>query len=146
MKRIWMSLLFFSLMGLSLHAQEALKSKDKAAIMKALKEQQKAWNQADIPTFMEGYWQSDSLVFVGSSGPQYGWQTTYDNYFVRYPDKAAMGQLEFSVLRLEKLGSKSAFMIGKWYLTRDIGDVGGYFTLVWKKIDGKWLIVSDHTS
>ncbi|MEM6347490.1 MAG: nuclear transport factor 2 family protein [Bacteroidota bacterium] len=114
--------------------------------MKALQDQQKAWNQADIPTFMEGYWKSDSLVFVGASGPQYGWQTTHDNYFVRYPNKTAMGQLEFSVLRLEKLGSKSAFMIGKWYLTRDIGDVGGHFTLVWKKIDGRWLIVSDHTS
>lgn len=134
------------LLGLNLCAQDALKPKDETAIMKALHDQQKAWNQADIPTFMEGYWKSDSLVFTGSTGPQYGWQTTYDNYFKRYPDKASMGQLEFDVLRLEKLGSKSAFMIGRWHLTREIGDVGGYFTLVWKKIDGQWLIVSDHTS
>ncbi|MEL6593644.1 MAG: nuclear transport factor 2 family protein [Bacteroidota bacterium] len=140
---LWILLLVFCVNAI---AQDALKPKDETAIRKALMDQQAAWNNADIPTFMEGYWKSDSLVFTGSSGPTYGWQTTYDNYFKRYPNKQAMGQLNFDILRLEKLSPKSAFVIGRWHLTREIGDVGGYFTLVWKKIDGQWVIVSDHTS
>ena len=27
-----------------------------------------------------------------------------------------------------------------------VGDVGGYFTLLMKKVNGKWLVVRDHTS
>jgi ketosteroid isomerase-like protein len=146
MRKLLLLWLLTALFGLDLSAQEALKAKDQKAILEVLQVQQEAWNRADIPAFMEGYWRSDSLTFMGSDGPNYGWQTTLDNYQKRYPDQAAMGKLEFGVLRLEKLGPKSAFMIGRFHLTREIGDLSGYFTLVWKKIGGQWLIVSDHTS
>ncbi len=146
MKSLFLFISLFLWTALTLQGQEALKPKEEAAIRAVLATQQDAWNRADVPAFMEGYWKSDSLTFLGGDGPKYGWQTTLDNYYVRYPDKAAMGQLRFDVLRLEKLGSRSAFMMGRWYLTRSIGDVGGYFTLIWKKIEGNWVIVSDHTS
>jgi ketosteroid isomerase-like protein len=31
-------------------------------------------------------------------------------------------------------------------LKRTIEDSYGHFTLIWKKINDKWLIISDHTS
>ncbi|MEZ4829900.1 MAG: hypothetical protein R3C61_27000 [Bacteroidia bacterium] len=46
-------------------------------------------------------------------------------------------------MRLEKLDKSTAFLIV--HLKRD-RRLSGYFTLVWKKIGGKWVIVSDHTS
>ena len=42
--------------------------------------------------------------------------------------------------------SDIAFLIGEYYLTRSTENSNGYFTLFWKKIDNKWLIISDHTS
>ena len=54
----------------TLHAQ------DKQAILKLMNDQQTAWNNGDIETFMQGYWKSDSLVFVGKATPLYGWQST----------------------------------------------------------------------
>ena len=31
-------------------------------------------------------------------------------------------------------------------LYRDRDTIGGHYTLVWQKIDGQWVIISDHSS
>ena len=108
--------------------------------------QQIAWNKANIESFMDFYWKNDSLKFIGSSGITYGWQKTLDNYKKRYPTAEAMGQLTFTILETEQLSTKSIFLIGKWNLKYTDKEVGGYFTLFWKKLNGKWVIVMDHTS
>jgi ketosteroid isomerase-like protein len=120
----------------------------KQAILKVLSIQQDAWNRGDIDGFMQGYWKSDSLVFVGKTAPSYGWQTTLDHYKKSYPDKATMGTLNFTIVKVDVMDKTNAFVLGGWHLKRDSnkGDVGGYFTLWFKKIDGVWVIVCDHTS
>ena len=118
---------------------------EKEAILKVMNQQEQDWNNGDITTFMQGYWQSDSLMFVGKNGIKLGWQATLENYKKSYPDKSTMGKLSFKIEKLE-VENQAAFMLGKWNIKRDNGDIGGYFTLYWKKIDGKWTIVLDHTS
>ncbi|AXE17977.1 DUF4440 domain-containing protein [Runella rosea] len=120
---------------------------DEKAILKILQKQEADWNAGDVNSFMEGYWKSDSLAFIGAKGPTYGWKNTLENYKVRYPDRATMGTLKFTILRLNALDKNAYFVIGKWHLTRpEKGDIGGHYTLVFRKIGRKWLIVSDHTS
>jgi ketosteroid isomerase-like protein len=121
---------------------------DRAAILKVLSTQQDAWNRGDIDGFMQGYWKSDSLIFVGKTAPSYGWQTTLDHYKKSYPDKATMGTLIFTIVKVNVMAKTNAFVLGGWHLKRENnkGDVGGYFTLWFKKIDGLWVIVCDHTS
>jgi ketosteroid isomerase-like protein len=125
-----------------------LKAQDKQAIIKLMDDQRLAWNRGDIEGFMQGYWKSDSLMFVGQKGPTRGWQNTLDNYKRGYPSKAAMGQLAFDILKVDVLDPKNAFVYGAWYLKRegDNKNIGGYYTLWFKKIDGLWKIVVDHTS
>lgn len=115
-------------------------------IKAAMADQQIAWNNGDIPGFMEHYWRSDQLQFVGSAGPTYGWQNTLDNYKKRYPDKTAMGKLTFTILQVDKRSSKVYSVVGKYHLARSIGDLEGHFLLIWKKIGGKWLIQADCTN
>lgn len=115
--------------------------------IKALMEQQtKAWNQGDLEAFMATYWKSDSLLFIGKTGVNYGWQKTLDNYKKSYPDKTAMGQLNFNLLEFRKLAPDAYFVVGKWHLTRTIGDLSGHFTLIIRMISGEWKIVADHSS
>jgi hypothetical protein len=122
-------------------------SKDEQQILSILDAQSKAWNEGKIDQFMKGYWQSDSLMFIGSSGINYGYDATLKNYYKRYPDRDAMGQLTFTILKLNRISDDSYFVIGKWFLKREKnGDVGGHFTLLWKKIKGEWVIVADHSS
>jgi len=126
---------------------QTLSENDKIAIHNVMAQQEKCWNAGDIDCFMNGYWRSDSLKFIGRKGLTYGWQQTLDNYKENYPDKAAMGQLKFDILSTELLSEGAVLLIGKWHLKReDNEDLGGHFSLNWKKIDNKWLIISDHSS
>lgn len=142
-------LTLFLLATLPAHSQSVAKtaSASRRAILQTLKRQTEDWNTGRIDKFMDGYWPSDSLTFVGKAGITYGYRATLDNYKKRYPDRASMGTLKFDVLQLDLVGSDVAYVIGKWHLTRPkVGDAGGYFTLVWRKINNRWRIVSDHTS
>jgi len=121
-------------------------AQDKEAIVKVMRDQQTAWNKGDLVTYMDGYWKSDSLMFISSRGPNYGWQQTLNGYKRGYPDKAAMGQLTFKIVKVELLGDKDAFVLGGWNLKREKDAPGGYFTLWFRKINGEWKIVCDHTS
>jgi ketosteroid isomerase-like protein len=121
------------------------KNSDIQIVLQQMKIQEDAWNNGKIPEFMNYYWKSDSLKFIGKKGITYGWQQTLDNYLKSYPDKTAMGILKFSIKEATQLSPESIYIIGSWDLQRE-KPVGGYFTLLWKKIDGKWVIVADHTS
>lgn len=111
-----------------------------------LKNQEEDWNKGDIEAYMKGYWNSDSLLFIGKRGPKYGWKTTLENYRKSYPDKKAMGFLKFDFLNIEIFSKTEAVVIGKWQLTKDSETPQGYFSLVLKKIKGEWKIVIDHSS
>jgi uncharacterized protein (TIGR02246 family) len=121
-------------------------TKDELAIREVMDKQVKAWNSGDIDAFMTTYWKNDSLLFVGSKGPIYGWQTTLESYKKSYPDTVAMGKLDFNILQIKLLSDHYSFILGKWHLTRSAGDTGGYFTLLFRKIKKQWVIVADHTS
>ena len=137
------SILFFLLM---ITATFTLKAQDKEAILKVLSTQQAAWNRGDLEGFMQGYWRSDSLLFVGKAAPTHGWQATLDNYKKGYPDKAAMGILTFDIMKVDLLDATNAFILGSWKLKREKDTPGGYFTLWFRKINGEWKVVVDHTS
>jgi hypothetical protein len=128
------------------NSQDGDNSISEKSIRVVLSEQEKAWNIGDIEAYMQGYQKSDSLKFIGKNGIQFGWQKTLDNYHKSYPDKAAMGILRFDIVKIDVLSVSSAFVIGKWALTREKGNISGYFTLLFKLIDGKWVIVCDHSS
>jgi len=130
----------------SVYAQKKVSQKDSLDIVKTLFKQQADWNSGDIDAFMEGYFKSDELVFSGSSGPIYGWEATRDRYKKSYSSRLLMGQLEFEVLSMIQLCPTVIQLQGSFYLTRDIEDSSGFFTLIWLQKEGNWLVISDHTS
>jgi ketosteroid isomerase-like protein len=115
-------------------------------IRNIMAEQEACWNNGDLECYMQGYWKSNELVFVGSGGPRYGWQVTLNNYKSSYPTPAAMGTLKFDILKLQPIGKKNYLVIGKWSLKRERDNPQGHFSLVWEKINGKWKIIADHSS
>lgn len=120
--------------------------KDKQAILDVLEMQRTEWNKGNLETFMQGYVKSDSLLFVGSSGPTYGWQKTLDNYKKTYAGKAGMGVLTFGIKKVDFLSTDVAFVLGSWHLKREKDEPQGYFTLLFKRLNGEWKIFVDHSS
>lgn len=127
-------------------AGPAQPGKDEKEIRDLMARQAIAWNQGNIDAFMKGYWESDSLLFIGKSGVTNGYQNTLANYKKGYSDTAKMGKLFFDILEVRKLSADYCWVLGKWFLKRSIGDVGGHYTLLFRKIKGHWLIVADHSS
>jgi ketosteroid isomerase-like protein len=121
-------------------------NKDEQAIRGILANQTKAWNKGNLNAFMVGYWENDSLVYIGKNGPTYGYATTLNNYKKNYPDTSHMGKLEFQLISVKPLNTNHYFVIGKWHLTRTVGDASGYFTLLFRKINGEWKAIADHSS
>lgn len=121
-------------------------SKDEQQVRNLLETQVSAWNRGNIDEFMIGYWNNDSLMFIGKTGVTYGYTNTLNNYKKGYSDTAQMGKLKFDILQVKKIASDAYFVVGKWFLKRTVGDIGGHYTLLFRKIKGKWVIVADHSS
>lgn len=127
-------------------ATTAFAKTDREQILHVLDVQRAAWNSGSIDEYMQGYWNNDSLVFVGKNGPTYGYTATLERYKKSYSDAAKMGQLHFDILQVKQLSADYYFVLGKWALTRTAGDLSGSFTLLFRKIKGEWKIVADHSS
>ena len=138
------SILFISITFLSISA--FCQTKDETEVRNLLTRQNQAWNRGDIDAFMIGYWENDSLMFIGKSGVTYGYKNTLSNYKRNYPDTTVMGKLTFTLIQVKQLSPEYFHVTGKYYLTRTIGDASGHFTLVFRKINGKWVVISDHSS
>lgn len=119
---------------------------DAQQIAKVLQTQRAAWNAGDIPGFMEGYAKLPTLRFASGGNVTYGWQETLQRYQAHYPDHAAMGTLTFTDLDTTLLSPEAALVFGRWRLKTDKGEPNGLFTLLFRKREGRWYIVADHTS
>lgn len=108
--------------------------------------QQEAWNRFDIDAFMEGYWRSDSLKFIGSSGIRSGWEATRERYIETYGSPEKMGALTFEILSLQPLGVDHCLLTGRYRLVRQSDSPTGIFTLVFGRTASGWNILYDHTS
>ena len=121
MKKLVISSLFF-VFAINLFAQRSQSD----LILKLLEDQRQAWNRGDLNEYMQGYNQSDSLLFVGKSGPQYGWNNTLKNYKKSYPNKSAMGYLSFDIKEIKMISADHAFVLGAWHLKREKDEPKGY--------------------
>ena len=142
MKKICLLICFTTALAGVVFAQNA----DEKAIRKVLDDQIYFWNKADLDNFVKGYWNNDSVMFIGSKGIVYGYQNTLNRYKQSYSDTAKMGKLSFTILHVNKLSPDIYFVVGKFFLKRSVGDAEGHYTLVFRKINGEWKIISDHSS
>ncbi|WP_276499711.1 YybH family protein [Pontibacter litorisediminis] len=144
----WLALGLLS-MSACKSSQTAISAADATAeVRQVLEEQAACWSAGDLECYMQGYWKSDSLLFVGSRGLTYGWQQTLDNYKRGYPDVAAMGKLRFDLKEMRQLSPETMLVVGKWHLQRapKTGDMEGHFSVIFRRFPDGWKIIADHSS
>ena len=111
-------------------------------------EQEESWNKGNIEDFMKKYWRNDSLIFIGKSGINYGWNKTTSNYKKSYPSRNSMGLLHFNNIKCLPINDTTHIISGQWNISRldSSKNIGGYYSLMWIKKEDGWRIVYDHTS
>lgn len=119
---------------------------DVAEVCDVLERQEAAWNEGDIYGFMQGYWQSEDLRFASGGTVTTGWEPTLRRYLVRYDSRTRMGELDFTGVDVDQISPDSAIAFGRWQLFRESDAPSGLFTLLFRRIEGEWVIVHDHTS
>jgi hypothetical protein len=116
------------------------------AIKKVIDTQQECWNNGDIDGFMEGYWNSEKLIFTSlNHKPVCGWNNTLERYRNSYPTKESMGKLNFEILDLTLTSNSTSTIKGKWELIRENDKPNGLFWLEINKFEKEWLITKDST-
>ena len=140
-------LVLLGVQGASGAGSGAAASGAEKAIRGVLDAQAAAWNRGDLPGFMGGYWRSPELTFYSGNGVTSGWDATLARYQKRYQSPGTeMGKLDFSDLEIHPSGDM-AWVGGHWHLKMSGGkDLGGVFTLIFRKFPDGWKIVHDHTS
>ena len=125
---------------------QSRKEADIAAITAVLEAQDAAWNRGDIDGFMDGYWKSPDLRFASGGTVARGWDATNARYHATYGTPEKMGTLITSDYEIVVLSPDAAVAHGRWKLERAGDTPSGLYTLVMRRIDGDWKIVSDTTT
>lgn len=128
------------------YAKAAVGDSIPAAVEAVLRTQEEAWNRGDIEAFMEHYSKTADLTFSSGGKTTRGWTETLNRYKEKYPGPEKMGKLKLSGLEITPLGDSAALVLGQWNVERDSEPLSGNFSLVLRKVEGRWLIVHDHTS
>lgn len=145
MKKLTFKIVFFSFLIFLVSCKSTNHCNE---IYNLMEQQEDAWNNGNLENFMNVYWKNDSLVFIGKSGINYGWDKTFSNYKNSYKSKEQMGTLEFKNIICNHINDSTHIVTGKWSLKRNnsIGNINGYYSLIWVKKQTGWKITYDHTS
>jgi ketosteroid isomerase-like protein len=129
-------------MGFSIDQSKSIRR----AVEAILRAQEVAWNAGNLDAFMEHYWKSEALTFSSGGKTTRGWHETLTRYRERYPTPEKMGRLKLNGLEITPLGNSAALVLGQWSLERESEPLSGNFSLLVRKLEGRWLIIHDHTS
>jgi len=105
-----------------------------------------AWNRGNIDGYLAAYWHSDKVRWVSEGTVRYGFETIAAACKARFDSPDNMGRLEVADLEIQFLGERDALVFGAWTQTTHTAGPHGVFTVHLKRIEGEWLIVSDHSS
>jgi beta-aspartyl-peptidase (threonine type) len=122
-------------------------SAEREAVLAVLREQEESWNRGDLEAFARGYLDSPNVTFFTGSTALRGHAALLERYRKRYASEGReMGRLSFGELEVEVLSPTAAITRGRWRLKTSKEELGGLFTLVFRKSSSGWRIVHDHTS
>lgn len=139
--KMWIAICFMAI------ACAAIADSETDRIRAIIQQQRDAWNRGDLAGFVQFYDNTGMMVFITGEEPIRSPADLQKRYEKRYgtSDKK-FGKLDFSDVKVELLSDQLARAYGKWTVTQDSKTSTGWFSLLWRKKDGQWRIIHDHSS
>ena len=143
----WSTLALTALLAISLPASASDESADVATAIRAVMAATSgAWNRGDLSGYMASFARSERTRHIFNRDITVGHSAIEARFRARYPDPSDMGTISNSDLDISVLASDAASAFARWTFERDGKTFAGVFTLIFRHIDGKWLIVHDHST
>lgn len=124
-----------------------LRRADEAGIHENLRRGMECWNEGSVDCYMAvTYPATDSVLTISKSGMTYGYETIRQNYLKYFP-KDKMGKLHFDQVKMIRMSDEYYYVIGRFHLTypEPAPMLSGSFSTIMQKIDGVWMVISDHS-
>ncbi len=116
-------------------------------VKKALEGQIFAWNNGDLETAMTYYWNSPDMLWISKNGTDKGYQEVYDMFLQDFKDRSKMGVYTYEPLHIEQVSKEAVYFVFRWKIALDGKQLmGGVSSQVWKKLNSRWVVTSEHAS
>ncbi|MEE4212179.1 MAG: nuclear transport factor 2 family protein [Parvularcula sp.] len=118
----------------------------RAEVAAVLDEQVADWNSGDIEGYLDHLHKGERTRHIIGAQEVVGFEAIRQGYLERNPDPEKLGRISYRDLDVTPLGEDAALAFAHW--TFEIGEMErhGVFTLLFEKIDGRWLVTHDHTA
>ena len=111
------------------------------AVSATVRAQAAAWNDGDLPGFMNGFWNDPEFTFITGTTVTKGWKETYQRYRDGYGEQGDLGRLVYSDLETRLLGPDTASVVGRYAFQRGAASGSGALSLVLRRFEGAWRVV-----
>lgn len=119
----------------------------RAEIVRMMDSAAAAWNKGDLDRFMEDYAPDTTTTFIGSKEILRGRAAIKAAYAPRFAPGGVRDSLSFENLEIDVLAKDVVNTIAYYRLMRGDSTIArGPTSLVMRKINGRWLIIHDHSS
>lgn len=116
------------------------------SVLAFIRSQEDAWNRGDLASLIDAYWDDPRVRYASGDEVIHGIADIERRFVEAYPDREAMGRLAFHELECSVVGADEALVFGRWRMDRHGSVDTGLLTVHCRIHDGRWCIVSDHTS
>ena len=117
-----------------------------AAVRSVLVAQGDAWNRGDLAGYMASFSRDEQTRHIFNREITSGYSAIEARFKARYPDPKNMGTISFSELDVAVLAPDAAFAFARWRFEYEGKTSAGIFTLIFRDLNGRWVIVHDHST
>ena len=118
-----------------------------AEVTAILDSQVTAWNSGEQNNSTSIYYDSPEMLWVNRTGIRKGYEpirATYQRAPARTP---RLGTYSYETLHLEQLSRDCVFFVIKWKVEQPgRTPMNGVTSMVWKRINKKWVVAAEHAS
>ncbi len=119
-----------------------------AEVKAALDAQVAAWNSGEVENINSVYYDSPEMLWVNRTGIRKGSAPVRASYRRASASRSpAAGVYSYEPLHVERLSPNCVYFVMKWkYEQPGRNAMNGVTSLIWRKINRKWVIVAEHAS
>ncbi len=116
-------------------------------LRQTLDAQVSGWNAGAPDKATSVYYDSPEMLWVNRTGIRKGYDLVRASYQRTPAERSRMGTYSYEPLHTDRLSRDCVFLVIRWKIeSNGRTTMGGVTSMVWKRINKKWVIAAEHAS